>query len=525
MRFGRGVALAAAIITGLCFQFQSGGDTPRAIGAASAADTHLAADSTPAVKIPAPASAQVPQDPRNLAQSDARAASDTLGLAGLQDQFEQIAKRVAPAVVAISASTTAVDAEGAVRSDDINAEKLASILDRTTRTVGTGFVFDPDGYILTNEHVVGEAQQLWVTTDDHKVLPAIVIGSDPRADLAVLKVPARNMKTVRFAAFDTVRRGQWTIALGNPYGYAFDGEMCISVGVVSATRRSLPKLSVKENRLYSNLIQTTAEINPGNSGGPLLNLDGQVVGINTAVVLPQKQTNGIAFAVPVSPRLMSLVQSLKQGREIVYGYIGVIVSTPTVRERRAAGLDHDYGVRVDEIEPRSPAEDLLNEGDVVLDINGEIVRDSDEFVRLIGEASAEAPAKVNVYRDGKTTTILIKPGRRDLPSVAVTRQSQRLRWRGMLLGPIPDHWNDAAAAIPASEKVSSGLMVLALDDDSPFARRGVKLGTVVTAVAGKSVATVSDLQSVLNDTPSEQCELTTLPAIGAARETAVTDVR
>src|SRR4051812_10835136 len=186
---------------------------------------------------------------------------DTLQLANLQQHFQSVADKAAPSVVAISAAIAPVDSDDAVRSDDLNVQKLDAILERVTRTVGTGFVIDADGFILTNEHVVGDAQQLWVTTDDHKVYPAIVVGSDPRADLAVLKVPAGKLHPVNFVN-RPVRRGEWTIALGNPYGLAGFGEMAMSVGVVSALDRNLTKLSARENRLYSNLIQTTAQINP-----------------------------------------------------------------------------------------------------------------------------------------------------------------------------------------------------------------------------------------------------------------------
>src|SRR5205823_7464253 len=127
-------------------------------------------------------------------------------------------------------------------------------------------------------------------------------------------------------------------ALGKPYGMAAGGEMAMSVGIVSALDRKLSGLSSREDRNYTNLIQTTAEINPGNSGGPLFNLQGEVIGINTAVVLPQKQTNGIGFAIPITPRVLEEIQALKEGREIVYGYLGVSVSTPGSQKRRAAGL-------------------------------------------------------------------------------------------------------------------------------------------------------------------------------------------
>lgn len=230
--------------------------------------------------------------------SDAIDAADTFELAGLQQQFESVARRVSPSVVAISAAVrNPADSDGAHRSEDLNPQKLQDILDKTTRTVGTGFVIGSDGYILTNEHVVGEAEELWVTTDDHRVLPALVVGSDPRADLAVLKVPATDLPPVRFAPDDHYRRGQWSIAVGNPYGLSTDGEMCVSVGVVSATDRSLPKLGSKEGRLYSNLIQTTAQINPGNSGGPLFNMRGEVVGITNMKITFGE---GLGFAIPVS---------------------------------------------------------------------------------------------------------------------------------------------------------------------------------------------------------------------------------
>ena len=180
--------------------------------------------------------------------------------------------------------------------------------------MGTGFIVDSDGYIVTNDHVVSSNDNIWVTTDDHHVYPAIVVGSDPRSDVAVLKIPASKLPTIRFAEAPA-KRGQWTMALGNPYGLAGGGEMAVSVGIVSATGRSLPKLSSHEERLYCDLIQTTAQINPGNSGGPLFNLKGEMIGINAAVILSQKVTNGIGFAIPVTPHLRQTIDDLKQGRE------------------------------------------------------------------------------------------------------------------------------------------------------------------------------------------------------------------
>lgn len=436
-----------------------------------------------------------------FADGSVRLSDETLELTGLEAQFEAIARTVSPSVVAISAATAPIDSDEVLRSEELNGEKLGSVLDGRTRIVGTGFVIDPDGYILTNEHVVGEAQTLWVTTDDRQVYPAVVIGSDPRADLAVLKIPATGLKPVTFAS-GNVRRGQWTIALGNPYGLAMAGEMCMSVGVVSATDRSLPKLANKEDRLYTNLIQTTAEINPGNSGGPLFDIQGRVIGINTAVILPQKQTNGIGFAMPINARTLDKVEALKQGREISYGYLGVRVVTPTQRQLRDAGLPRAVGAIIETIEPDSPAHAAgLQVGDLVTALDGQTVQDSDHFVRLIGECSPEHPTTLKVVRGRRDLAMDVTVGRRSMPSVAINRENQRFRWRGMLLGPIPSHWSSKLG------RPATGLMVLAVEKGNENAPANVTEGTIITAVANQAVASIADLQRVINETPAAQCSL------------------
>ena len=444
----------------------------------------------------------------------ATAADKTIDLVGLQGQFEDCATRLAPSVVAISSACDPVQADNALRSEDLTFAKVDDILNRTTRMVGTGFFIDNDGYILTNEHVVGDSEQLWVTTDDRKVYPAIVVGSDPRADLAVLKIARANTPPVTFATPGELRRGQWTIALGNPYGYAGEGEMSMSVGVVSATGRSLPKLASKENRLYTNLIQTTAEINPGNSGGPLFDIAGRVIGVNTAVILANKQTNGIGFAMPITPQLLDTVKELKQGREIVYGYLGILVSTPTARERKTAGIDKPIGARVDSVEADTPASKVdLQVGDVIVSLNDEQIDDGDDFVRVIGRCPVDKAAKLSLARGGKSVTLAVTPRRRPMPHVAVTRESQRLRWQGLVLSTVPANFKDAKAA------ATTGLIVVGMDESSPLAKKGIALGTVITSVAGKAVGSILELQKIIEATPQDQWEIrTAAPAALASNE-------
>lgn len=437
--------------------------------------------------------------------SDLDNASDTLELAGLQEKFEAVSKKVAPAVVSISAACSTVDQTDVLRSEDLNTEKLEGVLERTTRMVGTGFIVDTDGYILTNEHVVGEAETVWVTTDDRKVYPAVIVGSDPRSDLAVLKIPAKGLTAVKFAPYDSIKRGQWAIALGNPYGLATEGSEAMSVGIVSALDRSLPKLSKKENRLYSNLIQTTAQINPGNSGGPLFDLGGNVIGINTAVILPEKKTNGIGFAMPITPRLIQTIHDLKEGREIVYGYLGVMVSTPTEADRRAAMLKEPIGVCVDSVEKDSPAIENGNikPRDLIVEINGEVIRDADQFVRVIGCCGVEKQVKLALYRDGKTVQTEVRLQRRPQVASGVTRESRRFRWQGLLLGPIPTSWTPPREM---KERPQSGLMVIGISDGSPFLKQKIKALDIITAVGGKPVADVIELQKVINDEGDRCCK-------------------
>jgi serine protease Do len=435
--------------------------------------------------------------------------TDTLDLTGLQGKFQAIARRVAPCVVAISAAETASPADAMQRADDLNSKKLEEVLDKTTRTVGTGFIFDADGFILTNEHVIEESQQYWVTTDDHKVYPAIVVGADPRADLAVLKIPANKLPVAHFARPGALERGQWSITLGNPYGLATEGEMAMSVGVISAVDRSLPKLASKENRLYSNLIQTTAQINPGNSGGPLFDVNGDVVGINTAVILPQKQTNGIGFAIPITPQLMEEVANLRNGREVVYGYVGVTVTLPTPRQRHDAGLADSAGVRIESIEPSSPAgaPGALRVGDIVVELNGQPMRDTDQFVRLVGAAPIDTAATFKIYRDNKPATASVTPIKRPV-QYAVSQENQRLYWRGMVLGTLPANWpTHTDRPSPASARHIAGVLVISIDNDSLLKKQGISAGCVIISVAGKPVTSMLDLQTVINEIPSSKCDV------------------
>jgi serine protease Do len=199
--------------------------------------------------------------------------------------------------------------------------------------------------------------------------------------------------------------------------------------------------------------------------------------------------------------LLDEIQALKEGREVVYGFLGVTVSTPTPHERRVAGVHPECGVSVDSIERNSPASDVLRPDDIILSINGDTIADSDGFAYTVGITPIDRPAKLTVVREGKSIQVSVNLKRRISTAVAVTRDTQRYRWRGLVLGPIPGNWD-----FGKSHRPESGLMVLGVAPGSPLASR-VTIGSIVTSIAGKPLREIQDLQAVLNDTPSENCNI------------------
>jgi S1-C subfamily serine protease len=421
----------------------------------------------------------------------------------LQGRFAAIAHQVSPSVVAISAPSSVVDANGSGRTDDMSTDKLRSMIDRSWRMVGTGFVIDSDGYIVTSEHVIKNAQQIWITTDDRKVYPAMVVGSDPRMDLAVIKIPAKNLPVVHLGKYGSVQRGQWTIALGNPHGLAAEGQMSMTIGVVSALGRSLPDLAKQEDRLYVDLIQTSAQINPGNSGGPLLNLNGEVIGVNTATTFGNGNANGIGFAIPITDRVLARINTMKQGREVIAGYLGVTVTIPTPQQRAAAKLSTSDGAYIERVEPASPAaESGLKVGDIITEMDGEVVHCGEHLSALICSCPVGTPTKMAIRRGDCSSVINVTLRRRQLPTAGIWRESQRLHWRGLVLAQASSGGDDAHAKMPAS-----GVVVLTVDKDSPLLKHGVTAGSIITSVGARPVHDLQEMLEIINDVPAEQCQL------------------
>lgn len=303
---------------------------------------------------------------------------DKADLRALQSSFEKLAVELRPAVVAIQTYVV----------NDPAADPRHQLQLRVSQ--GSGLIIDPDGYIATNRHVLEEANYFLVTLHDASRHVARIVQTDPRSDLAVIRIDARGLTPVRWGDASSLRVGHWTVAVGNPFGRANDnGQLSVSFGTVSALGREMThRLGVNPVvQYYGHLIETTAAVHPGCSGGPLFNLDGEVIGIITAIETPSRDGEGSGFAIPVDPPVRRALESLKTGNPVRYGYLGVSVEdVPPPTSRRVADRPQHRGARVTTVHPPDgpAARAELLPGDIVLEFNGQPIEDADHLVRTIG---------------------------------------------------------------------------------------------------------------------------------------------
>ncbi|HPU57138.1 MAG TPA: trypsin-like peptidase domain-containing protein [Verrucomicrobiota bacterium] len=309
--------------------------------------------------------------------------------AGLFDAYSEAIVRavetVAPSVVRIEARRTRMTRQG-LREDS---------------GAGSGFIISPDGLVLTNSHVVRRASSIQVVLSDGRRPDCVVVGEDPEADLAVLRVYAPNLSPVKFADSSRLRVGQLAIAIGNPYGF----DASVTARVLSALGRSLRSQS---GRLMDDIIQTDAALNPGNSGGPLVNSRGEVIGVNTAVILPAQ---GICFAIASNTAQLITGWLVKDGR-VRRGYVGVVGQTAPIhaRLRRHYRLEQDRGVLVVGVEPGSPARPAgLREGDLIIAFKNQPVTGVDDLLRMLVASEIGVPSILTILRQSNRLELRVTP--------------------------------------------------------------------------------------------------------------------
>jgi len=362
---------------------------------------------------------------------------------------------------------------------------------RRSSALGSGFVISEDGYVVTNNHVIEGADEIRIEFFSGKELAAKVIGTDPNTDIALLKVEADiALPFVSFGDSDTARVGDWVMAMGNPLGQGFS----VSAGIVSARNRAL-------SGTYDDYIQTDAAINRGNSGGPLFNMDGEVVGVNTAILSPNGGSIGIGFSM-ASNVVSRVVDQLKEFGETRRGWLGVRIQDVTDDVAEAMGLDKASGALITDV-PEGPAKEAgLLSGDVIMTFDGVDVKDTRGLVRQVGNTTVGKAVRVVVFRDGGTQTVLVTLGRREEAERPVPAAMDggdpdvtEKEVLGLSLSLLTD---DMRSEMGLPEDMQ-GLLVMAVDESTEAFEKGLRPGDVITEVGQQKVTSLNDLSDRIDE--------------------------
>ena len=411
-------------------------------------------------------------------------------LRAMEDAFVAVVQHVMPAVVNVSTTPGKEAGPEGPRTEERFREFFGpEFFERffrgrppreQARSSGSGVIVDPAGYILTNNHVVENAADIQVRLSDQRRFPAKLVGRDPKTDLAVLKIEApAPLPVAELGDSDRLRIGQWAIAIGNPFGL----DRTVTLGIISATGRM--RLGVSQ---FENFIQTDASINPGNSGGPLLNLDGKVVGINTAIVATGQ---GIGFSIPINMAKEVMAQLIKGGR-VVRGWLGIVIQDLSDELAAGFGVAPRSGVLVADVMKDSPAEAAgLRAGDIVVEFGGQATREVPELQRRVAATPPGQPVPLTVVREKKQERLTVKlgemPGEETLVAAAPTREG----W-GLRVAPLTPE-----LAQRYDLTVREGVVVTEVAPGSPAESAGIRPGDAILEVNRQPVRTIEAFQQAL----------------------------
>lgn len=413
---------------------------------------------------------------------------------GLPD-FVSLAKRLRPVVVNIS--TTQVSEGGAqgfaspFGEDDPFSDFWRRFFGnpfprgpQRQKSLGSGFIIDRDGSILTNNHVVENAQKIVVRLADEKEFEAKVIGKDPKTDIAVIKINAKsNLPVVTLGDSDQLEVGEWVLAIGNPFGL----DNSVTSGIVSAKGRHIGAGP------YDNFIQTDASINPGNSGGPLINLRGEVVGINTAIFSRAGGNIGIGFAIPIN-LVKELLPQLKGRGKVTRGYLGVLIQKVTLEIAESLGLDKARGALVANVSKDGPAERAgVKVGDVIIEFDGKEIKESNDLPIIVARTPVDKKVRLKVLREKKDVTLSVTVGElKEEEVVASTKEKGEL---GLTVqGVTPQIAESLGLDRP------EGVVITAVDPGSPADEAGLRRGDVILEIDRKPVRKLADYRKAVGET-------------------------
>jgi serine protease Do len=412
--------------------------------------------------------------------------------AALVESFAPVVKKAQPAVVNIS-TTVVRRVRGAEVPDFFEyffGPGFRPPREQRGQSLGSGVMVRPDGYLLTNAHVVEGATDIRVATADRREFKAQLVGSDPQTDIAVLKIEGSGFPTIPFGDSSRIEVGDIVLAIGNPFGIG----QTVTMGIVGAVGRS--GLNIEA---YEDFIQTDAAINPGNSGGALINTKGELIGINTAILSRSGGNQGIGFAVPVNMARNVMEQIIKSGK-VVRGYMGAGIQDVTPDLAKGFGLKQTAGVAITQVEPNSPAEKAgLRAGDVVTALNGQPVNSANELRLRVSQTPPGTTVKLKVVReDGSESelpvTLAQLPSRGESGSPA---QSSRRGRGGALEGVEVEDLTPRVARQLGLPRDVTGVVVVDVDPASPAAAAGLRSGDVIQRVNRQPVESVADFNRLV----------------------------
>jgi len=427
-------------------------------------------------------------------------------LRDLERAFTKLADKVRPSAVSIRTyslgpfvgSRDGVWAEGRVHR---------------LRSCGTGAVIHRDGRILTNAHVIDGADEILVKLHDGREFQARLAQADQRSDLAVLEIEARNLRPVQLGDLSRVRQGQWCFVMGNPFGLSsIDGQPALTYGIVEALGRDLSRQlnneveDLADKRYYGNLIQTSAAINPGNSGGPLFNINGEMIGVVTAIESRSGVSEGTGFAIPINRWTRHVIDLLGRGEEVRHGYLGVQIDAVPRAARDAAGLGPGRGVIVRRLDPPDgpAAQAKLKPGDIIVEFNGSAIKDANHLVRLVQAAPVGETARVVFLRDRKQRTVQVTLAARPVSPVLVggqgrSEEPRTCQWRGLWLA----EPSDAILQESGLTRERAGLVVLEVEPASDAEKAGFQAQQIVLRLNRRRVRTIDEFLTAADQAGAE----------------------
>lgn len=423
---------------------------------------------------------------------------------GAPDSFADLAEKLLPSVVNIRTTSTVAQGQHPLEGFEVPPgleeffERFRDSLPQQRReatSLGSGFIISESGIIVTNHHVIKDAEEIVVVLHDDTELPAKVVGFDDKTDLAVLQVETdQKLPAVSFGDSDTARVGDWVIAIGNPLG--FGGT--VTAGIVSARGRDI------RSGPYDNYIQTDASINRGNSGGPLFNMDGEVVGINTAIFSPNGGSIGIGFSVPsnLADRVVSQIREFGTTRR---GWLGVTIQDVSDEIADSLGLEDASGALISSVHEKGPAADAgLKTGDVITSFNGNKVKDTRQLVRAVADAPVGGEVPVDIVRSGEKMTQVVTLGQREKAELAALQsveepkpelETSKLDSLGLTLAPLDD---DLRKQFKFADD-EGGVVILNVASGSDAAEKNLQPGAVITKVNQTSVSSPEEVEKIVKE--------------------------